>query len=124
MNRARRIFFYFICSISSGLLLWFSWPEGGFTPLIFIGFVPLLWIEHSFYSMEIKRGSSKLFGYFYLTLLIWNVLTTWWIYNSTDVGSIVAFGLNSLFMAVVWHLFHLTKKKLGVAAGYLSLFIY
>jgi apolipoprotein N-acyltransferase len=57
-------------------------------------------------------------------MLVWNVLTTWWIYNSTNVGSFIALGLNSLFMAVVWQLFHLTKKRFGIMMGYASLVIY
>lgn len=124
MTKAKRISFYFIFSFLSGLLLWLAWPERGFIPLIFIAFVPLLWVEYSFYHNKPKRGGLKLFGYFYVTLLTWNVLTTWWIYNSTDVGSFVALGLNSLFMAIVWQLFHITKKHLGVLRGYGSLFVY
>ncbi len=124
MTKARRITSYFICSLLSGILLWSAWPERGFTLLIFFAFVPLLWIEYSFHARESKHGKLKLFGYFYLALLTWNVLTTWWIYNSTDIGSFVALGLNSLFMAIVWQLFHVTKRKLGTVSGYVSLFIY
>ena len=124
MTKARRIVSYFFCAVLSGLLLWLSWPERGFVPLIFIAFVPMLWIEYSFRDGEIKRGRLKLFGYFFLALLTWNALTTWWIYNSTDVGSFVALGLNSLFMATIWMLFHITKKNLGTPAGYFSLFAY
>lgn len=65
-----------------------------------------------------------MFGHFYLAMLTWNVLTTWWIYNSTDVGSFVAMGLNSLFMAVIWQLFHLVKRRQGSAIGYVSLVLF
>jgi len=111
-------------STLSGVLLWLSWPERGFTPLVFVAFVPLLYVNHYFSRQEIRRGRRKVFGHFYVAMFVWNVLTTWWIYNSTDVGSIVAIGLNSLFMAFVWQLFHITKKKLGMAIGYFSLFCY
>ncbi len=124
MTKVRRIVSYFFCSVLSGLLLWLAWPERGLTPFIFVAFVPLLWIEYSFPVDTTQRGKLKLFGYFYLALLVWNVLTTWWVYNSTDIGSFVALGLNSLFMAIVWQLFHITKKNLGTVAGYCSLFAY
>jgi apolipoprotein N-acyltransferase len=114
----------FALSTLSGLLLWLCWPERGFTPLVFIAFVPLLAVNHYFSRQEIYHRKRKLFGHFYVSMLVWNALTTWWIYNSTDVGSIVAIGLNSLFMAFVWLLFHITKKKLGMAIGYFSLFCY
>ena len=113
-----------LLSALSGVLLWLCWPERGFIPLVFIAFVPLLFVNHYFSRQEIRRSKRKLLGHFYVAMLIWNALTTWWIYNSTDVGSFVAIGLNSLFMAVVWLLFHVTKKKLGMAAGYFSLFCY
>src|SRR6478609_4360971 len=99
----------FMLSALSGLLLWLSWPERGFTPLIFVAFVPLLFVNHHYSSQEVRRRRRKVFGHFFNTMFIWNVLTTWWIYNSTDVGSIVAIALNSLFMAIVWLLFHVTK---------------
>lgn len=124
MSKTKRITSYFFCSLLSGFLLWAAWPERGFTPFIFIAFVPMLWIEYLFHTNEIRRGRWKLFGYFFLSLMVWNTLTTWWIYNSTDVGSFVALGLNSFFMAIVWQLFHITKKNLGLAPGYVSLFVY
>ncbi|MCX6274110.1 MAG: apolipoprotein N-acyltransferase [Bacteroidetes bacterium] len=111
-------------SALSGVLLWLSWPERGFTPLVFIAFVPLLFVNHYFNSREVIKRRRKIFSLFFLAMLVWNVLTTWWIYNSTDVGSIVAIGLNSLFMAIVWMLFHSTNRKYGITIGYFSLFCY
>jgi len=124
MTKTKRIASCFFCSVLSGFLLWLSWPERGFTPVIFFAFVPLLWIDFTFHTTPIKRGKLKLFGYFYFTLFTWNLLTTWWIYNSTDIGSFLALGVNSLFMAIVWQLFHVTKKNLGSVLGYISLFMY
>ncbi len=95
-------------SISSGILLSVSWPVNGFTPLIFIALVPLLFIQQ-FIGDNNKRG---MFWYSWLTFLIWNVLTTWWIWNSTAGGAIAAFILNSLFTTTMFQLYHLSKKKL------------
>ena len=114
----------FSLSTLSGILLWLSWPERGFTPLIFIAFVPMLFVQYYFSRHEVKRSKRKVLGHFYWSMLVWNALTTWWIWNSTDVGSIVAIGLNSLFMAIVWWLFHLTQKRSGIFIGYFSLFSY
>lgn len=94
--------------ILSALLLSAAWPAKGFTPLIFVAWVPLLFVQHEIGS----RGKKGIFLLSWLSFFIWNVLTTWWIWNSTAIGSIAAMGLNSLFMATVFWLFHLTKTKL------------
>lgn len=44
-------------------------------------------------------------------MLLWNALDTYWIYNSTAVGGIVAIALNSLFMAFVIQIYHLIRKN-------------
>ncbi|MCC7231938.1 MAG: apolipoprotein N-acyltransferase [Bacteroidia bacterium] len=113
-----------LLSITTGLLLWLSWPDKGFTPLIFIAWVPLLWAEHHFSGTGRNWNGLKIFGNFFLAMLIWNVLTTWWIWNSTDAGSVIAFCLNALLMAIVLQLFYLTKKKQGSFQGYLALVLY
>jgi len=105
-------------------MLWLSWPERGWTPLIFLSFIPLLFVEDWYFKNYVKRSSLKFFGHLFCSMLLWNVLSTWWVYNSTAVGSFLAFGFNSLFMALVLLLFHLTKKKLGIIVGYFSLIIY
>ena len=97
-----------LLTILSGLLFALAWPERGFDLLIFFAFVPLFFVQQDLGDRR-KRG---MFWYAWLGFLIWNVLTTWWIWHSTSVGSLFAMGLNSLFVAVVFYVFHLSKKKL------------
>ncbi len=111
-------------SVLSGLLLWLGWPVSGMAGLLFVGFVPVLLLEQGFSERIIKRKRQGLFGYFYLAFFIWNLGTTWWIYNSTGVGAVLALGCNTLFMTLIWLLFHITKIKLGNATGYISLIVY
>jgi len=94
-----------LLSILSGIILALSWPENGFNPLIFIAFVPLFFVQQ-YLGDNNKKG---MFWYAWLAFLIWNVLTTWWVWYSTSVGSIFAMGLNSLFVAFVFYIFHLSK---------------
>lgn len=70
----------------SGVLLALSWPVDGFPILIFIAFVPLL------HLIFIKPPNNKLvlLGYIYLTFLIWNSATTWWLWNATAFGMFFA----------------------------------
>lgn len=61
----------------------------------FIGFFPL------FCVIDAKEISNKkLFISSYLMFLFWNVVSTWWIVNSTWIGAFLAFVLNSLLMCL------------------------
>ena len=54
-------------------------------------------------------------------MLVWNVTTTWWIWNASPPGAIGAFLANSLLMCFPWLGFKVTKKWLGERVGYISL---
>ncbi len=95
-------------SLLAGVLLAGAWPEHGFTPLIFVAFIPLLYLQQRLGD----TGKKGMFWYAWLAFLVWNVLTTWWVWNSTEWGSLAAFALNSMFMAIFFQLFHLSKKYL------------
>jgi apolipoprotein N-acyltransferase len=103
----------------SGLLLAGGWPVSGFTPFLFIGFVPLLFAENIISS---KKGYSafNLFCYSYFGFFTWNILTTWWIKNASFGGAAMAILANSLLMSLVFFLFHKAKQKI---TGKYSLFI-
>jgi apolipoprotein N-acyltransferase len=105
-------------SILSGLLLFAAWPVSPLSFLIFIAWVPLLWLE----DQGINRG--RFFGWTYLTLFVWNSATTWWMLNSTIPGGIAAILANSLLMCIPWIGFYNIKKRLGPRMGYLSLIVF
>ncbi len=108
----------FLIALLGGVLLWAAWPVSSFTFLIFIAWVPLLIVED-------RVGSWKrLLAFCYLHMLVWNVATTWWVWNASAVGAMGAFLANSLIMCVPWLLFYFTKKKFGKWIGYGSLIIY
>lgn len=108
-----------VSTVAFGLLSWMAWPANGIAPLLFIGWIPLLYLE-SLVS-DTGRSNKVLFGYSYLAFFIWNVLTTWWVYNSSGFGVTAAVLCNSLFMSLVFLLFHITKKRTGDVLGYCSL---
>jgi apolipoprotein N-acyltransferase len=100
-----------LLSLLSGILLTISFPEtGGITFLAFFAWVPLLMVESFFYT---KRKSFSLFLHAYLTFFIYNIGTTWWIYNASEGGAYMAFFANSFLMALAFLVFHLLKRKLG-----------
>jgi apolipoprotein N-acyltransferase len=108
----------FLLSVAAGVLLYAAWPVSPFTFLIFFAFVPLLWIERQ----GIRR--KKFFGWVYLSMLIWNVAATWWIWNATGPGAIGAFLANSLLMCLPWLGFHYLRPRMGDVIGYGSLIVF
>ena len=108
----------------SALLLILPWNTNFSGVILFIAFIPLLVIERYYYENKEKNRSVVAFLYAYIVFLIWNLATTYWIVNATMAGAIVAFVLNSLFMAIVFWLFHITHRALGNRIGYFSLVVY
>ena len=111
-----------LLALTSGLILSFGWPAHGFAPLLFLGFVPLLLLENHFWENRADNSRFSIFWYCFPVFAIWNLLTTYWIYNSTLEGAIAAIFLNSLFMTMVFTLFHITRRilKSGIQS-YLAL---
>ena len=96
----------------SGLLMGMAWPVNGFTPLIFISWIPLLLIETYIRRNPTLFSRGAIVLYAYITFVIFNIYTTWWVAHSTLVGGLLAFLLNSFFMALVFGLSHVVDKKL------------
>src|SRR5690606_39843535 len=71
-----------LITILGSLLLYAAWPDSSLTFLIFIAWIPMLWIE------DRVKNWKRLFGLAYLHMLIWNVATTWWIWNASPTGSL------------------------------------
>jgi len=102
--------YLFLLAVASGLILSAGWPMNGFPFLLFAGFVPLLFIEDYINRFRGNFNKFSMLTYSYVAFFIWNLLTTWWIWNSTIFGAIMAVILNSLFMAMVFSLFHWSKR--------------
>jgi apolipoprotein N-acyltransferase len=107
-----------LLSALTGLLLYAAWPESPLTLLIFIALIPLLWLERQ----GIRR--ARFFGWTYFSMLIWNISTTWWIWNASIPGALGAFLANSLIMCVPWLGFHLIRSRMGNTFGYSSLILF
>lgn len=99
-------------SILSGLLFACGWTCYGFTPLLFLAFVPLLIVEYRILTNRSEYSSWAMFKYVYLSVFIWNIITTWWIWNSTQIGGIMAILLNSFFMSFVFMLCHFVNRTM------------
>ena len=99
----------------------FSWPTSGFTPLVFFGLIPILLIEDYIIKDNLGRKNLRVFFYSFLTFLTWNIITTWWIINSSVLGVIFANIINTSLYSLVFILYSLLKRKLGVNPGIIFL---
>lgn len=114
-----------LLSVFSGIILSVAWPERGFPGLLFLGFVPLLFLEDHISKNPGRYIKFSVLLFSYPGFLIWNILTTWWIVNSTVTGAILANVLNALFMSIIFQAFHWSKKKMSsLLPSYAALICY
>lgn len=121
MNNLTRSHRY-IFSVLSGLLMFISFPyTGSLTFLVFVSWIPLLIVEDTISKK--KYRSSKVYIHALVAFFIYNLGATWWIWNASAGGAVMAVVLNALIMALVFLLFHRLKKKYPAAIGYVFLIL-
>lgn len=108
-------------SVISGVLLILGWPTLPFAFLLFIALIPLL-IIHEKYS-NAKRKHLKFWAFSYLTFFIFNLGTTWWVWNASPSGSIIMLFANSLLMSLPFLLFSVLYNK-NKQLGYWPIVVY
>lgn len=116
---------YLVLGLISAVLLSISWPTYGIPFFIFVALVPLLVAEHEITKFSnIKRKSLAVFGLAYLVFMIWNIVTTGWLYGSKNpdgTNSIPAVVLpvlaNALLYSLVFLAYHWYKKIQGTYWG-------
>ncbi len=112
----------YLLSVLSGILMVIAFPfTGSLTFLVFFAWIPLLLVENDIAQHRYRSG--KLFIHGYITFIIFNVGTTFWVAYASPGGAYMAFTLNALFMTLAFQLFHYSKKHLGKKIGYLSLLL-
>ena len=109
---------YIFLAILSAVLLSISWPIYGVPFFIFVAFVPLLFMEHFVSQDIVKRKGWGIFGCSYLAFMIWNIVTTGWLYyaqNSDGSPALMAVIfpvlVNSLLMSATFQFYYWFKKN-------------
>nr|WKN39368.1 apolipoprotein N-acyltransferase [Tunicatimonas sp. TK19036] len=120
----KKPYYLLLLSVASGLLFWLGWPPFVVPFFLFFAIAPLLAIEEHCTKERYKRPGRVFFGYTYLTLLIWNLFTTWWVYNATLIGAIFMLLANALLMTLPWLLYRFTKRWAGSTWGLFGLVLY
>lgn len=106
-------------SIASGILLSLPWYQSMPGIIILFAFVPLLVAEHILTADG--KSTKNVVLHAAITMAIWTTIDAWWITNAAIEGLIAAIIINTTLGSIVFGLFHITKKRLGNTAGYISL---
>ncbi len=117
---------YFLLSCISGLLLSIGFPGLLPVPLfMFMGFVPLLMVEHFITGDGGQKSGRQFFWYAFNTFILYNILTTWWVANAALAPGIFANVVNSLLATIPLVLYHKISNKIPRLAGmaFVALFI-
>lgn len=112
-----------IVAILGGVIMGLSFPfTGSLFFLAFIGFVPLIFINIHL-NKKRKNRFIKRFYINYIYFIVFNYITTWWIYNASEGGMYMAVLCNSLLMTLPFFFFGFIERFLGESKGLLSLLV-
>ncbi|MDX2188275.1 MAG: apolipoprotein N-acyltransferase [Bacteroidota bacterium] len=96
-------------SLISAILMsaaWYIYPV-----FSFFGFVPLFILTQTFAGKNEKWADLKYNFWLYLAFVMWNVITTWWVWNASPGGSVAAILCNSFFMTIPWRFYKYAIKR-------------
>ncbi|MFC3755796.1 apolipoprotein N-acyltransferase [Chryseobacterium tructae] len=116
---------YVLLTLISAMLLSVSWPTYGVPFFIFFALVPLLMMEHGISKFsDYKRKGWMIFGLSYLCFIIWNIVTTGWLYGSKNpdgshsmMAVVFPVLVNSLLYSLVFQCYHWYKNAQGTYWG-------
>lgn len=116
---------YVLLTLISAMLLSVSWPTYGVPFFIFFSLVPLLMMEHGISKFsDYKRKGWIIFGLSYLCFIIWNIVTTGWLYGSKNpdgshslMAVVFPVLVNSLLYSLVFQCYHWYKNAQGTYWG-------
>jgi apolipoprotein N-acyltransferase len=119
MKRSFRI----LLSILSGVLLSLAWL--GFPGwLLFIAFLPLLYLDYYFVQNKAAFKSVSIWGHAFIAFFIWNIATTWWIMHATLAGAVMAIVTNSFLMSLTFWLAHYARRNYKSSLGYVAFVVF
>ncbi|GAA5096355.1 apolipoprotein N-acyltransferase [Chryseobacterium ginsengisoli] len=116
---------YVLLTLISAMLLSISWPTYGVPFFIFFALVPLLMMEHGVSKFSnYNRKSWVVFGLSYLCFVIWNAVTTGWLYGSKNpdgshsmMAVLFPVLVNAFLYSLVFQCYHWYKNAQGTYWG-------
>ncbi len=111
-------------AILSGLFFALSWPyTGDLTLLIFFSFIPLFLLHENIENDANENKHRRIFIYTFISFLIFNILTTYWVYYATLFGAVAAFLINSLLMTSVLSIVYRIRLFISSRLAYITFIV-
>ena len=119
MNRKNTYLLFACLSLAFAVLmsLPFIVPHTGFLALF--GLLPLLMMDR----IATLSGTRHFWIWHYLSFVLWNAVTTFWVCNATVGGGLFAVFANALQMSVIFAAFRFSKKYFTGALPYIFLMV-
>lgn len=109
-------------ALASAALLSLAWPPLPFAFLLFLAWVPLLQaLDTILATREGLRVYRATWLLAFVTFLVWNGLTTWWVAKATLGGGLFAIVVNSFLMSLPIMVYVAARRYLGNMASYMTL---
>lgn len=104
-------------ALVSPLLFLLAWPPSPFDYTIFFAIVPLFLLDK---ELSGKGKTGVFFGYLYLSLFLFNLFTTWWVWNASAGGAIGMLLANTLVMTFPFMAFRFVRHQIGVSRALIA----
>jgi apolipoprotein N-acyltransferase len=91
---------------------------------LFAAFVPLLQLEAQIRASGKRFPKGRIAGAVYVAVFLWNLATTWWVYNASPEGTAAMLIANSLLMVLPFVFYSYTKQVLGLKYGLMGWVLY
>ncbi|MCH2042848.1 MAG: apolipoprotein N-acyltransferase [Saprospiraceae bacterium] len=113
-----------LASSAAGVLLSLGFVPMPFFVTMFIGFIPLLWVERQLIANHSGTRTGQIFLYSFNTFLIWNFLSTYWVINTGFVAGMIANVLNAVLMTIPFMFYHIARQYHDPKVGAIALVSY
>ncbi|WP_166336052.1 apolipoprotein N-acyltransferase [Sphingobacterium chungjuense] len=121
----------YLLALLSAFLLWFAWPPIPYTsPLLFLGFVPLLIAIEQVIRGDFAQKGRKVFLLSFVTGVAWNTASIYWVYNAMNaflpagaslLVALIPFCLGPLLMALAFRGYYALRKKWDIWLSFIGL---
>lgn len=121
----------YLFAILSAFLLWLGWPPFPYSSiLLFVGFVPLLFAIEQVLRGSYTNKGRKVFTLGFLTGVLWNTASIYWVYNSLNAYlsttaslliALIPFCLAPLLMGLVFNGYYRLRKSRDIRWSFLGL---